>query len=339
MGIPVHFCLTETSEAALLIANLVQAAQQGEGVYCGRNTLSELRQLVVSGVPLRWTVVPDGSLVAGLVSRVDYCGDLTLEPNMRAFPGGIPQRAQTSICANPKRPHSCEEIWRMPAPPGQMVAYIGVDSRASSWPEKTCKHVPDRFQLPMAELLHRLAKTRRSSPDSDTALARLAHHPFFGFWVQVLLLEALDRELGEESLILAPMMSTIVEDIEGSTRVFYRPRLRSTEVIIHRDTREIGSLDRVMNDLAFNTGLGRVYLPFGCAEGPWSLGLRLMRSVGLIQGRHDRWTLMDHILDRLHTSGMMTGVIRKGQTLREHLHSTLESLWNQRQHEMEKIYA
>jgi hypothetical protein len=36
---------------------------------------------------------------------------------------------------------------------------------------------------------------------------------------------------------------------------------------------------------------------------------------------------------------MMTGVIRKGQTLREHLHGTLETLWNQRQHEMEKTYA
>ena len=168
------------------------------------------------------------------------------------------------------------------------------------------------------------------SPGADAALESLSGHLLYGFWLQILLLEALDRELGEETLILAPLTSAIVEDIEAETRVFYRPRQSSSDTTSGRDTVELGILDPVMTPIADHVGLQAVSLPYDVAAGPWSFSLRLLRSVEMVQGRHDRWTIAEHVLDRLHAGGLMTRVIRKGHDFRERLHSGLVELHSKR---------
>jgi len=155
----------------------------------------------------------------------------------------------------------------------------------------------------------------------------LADHPLYGFWIQTLLVEALDRELGEETLLFAPPTHAIVKDIESATRVYYRPRLDTNTRV--RALLELGPLDDVMSRLAASVSL-RSVPTLGDTAGPWAMSLGLLARVGITQTRHDRWTLSTHALDRLHGGGLMTGVIRRGKRFREGLHEVLEGLWRER---------
>jgi hypothetical protein len=161
----------------------------------------------------------------------------------------------------------------------------------------------------------------------------LSNHLLFGFLLQVLLLEALDRELGEETLVLAPPTDRRVDDIEGATHVLYRPRRTTTDgaVAVRQEAYDLGALDLVFDEFAKAIGIRRiVYAYRGADLGPWSRALRIMRSAELVVGLHDRWSIAPHVLDRLHGGGMMTTVIRRGRQFRERLHSELCVMWTER---------
>jgi hypothetical protein len=177
-----------------------------------------------------------------------------------------------------------------------------------------------------------MARTRRESPEVDQALQELANHLLFGFLLQVLLVEALDRELGEETVVLAPPTDRRVNDIEGATHVFYRPR-RATDggAAVRQESYDLGTLDLVFGELAKAVGIRSVaYAYRGTDVGPWSRALRIMRSVELVVGLYDRWSISPYVLDRLHGGGMMTAVIRRGHHFRERLHSELHLMWTGR---------
>ena len=154
----------------------------------------------------------------------------------------------------------------------------------------------------------------------------LADHPLFGFWLQILLLEALDRELGEETLLFAPPPHAIVGDVEAATRVYYRPRSEPNRQL--QALLELGALDDVMSRVANGVGVRPVAV-LGDRAGPWAMSLALLATVGITQIRHGRWTLSTHALDRLHGGGLMTGVIRRGRAFRQRLHVALEDLWRE----------
>jgi len=178
-----------------------------------------------------------------------------------------------------------------------------------------------------------MARARRESPEVDEALQALTNHVLFGFLLQLLLVEALDRELGEETLILAPPTDRRVDDIEGATHVFYRPRPATTGdgTSIRQDSYDLGTLDSVFAELAKAVGIRKIVYAFrGTDLGPWSRALRLMRSAELVVGLYDRWSIAPHVLDRLHGGGMMTSVIRRGRQFRDRLHSELYLMWTVR---------
>jgi len=164
----------------------------------------------------------------------------------------------------------------------------------------------------------------------------LADHPLYGFWIQTLLIEALDRELGEETLLFVPPTHMIVKDVESATRVYYRPRLGTKKQTRH--LLELGTLDDVMNRIAASVSV-RPVATLGDTAGPWAMSLGLLARVGIVQTRHDRWALSTHALDRLHGGGLMTGVIRRGKGFRERLHHVIEGIWRQRAETAQEVHS
>jgi hypothetical protein len=53
-----------------------------------------------------------------------------------------------------------------------------------------------------------------------------------------------------------------------------------------------------------------------------------MHTAQLIVGRHDRWELATHFLDRLHAGVLMKDVIRRGRAIRNRMHVILTGLWH-----------
>ncbi len=173
------------------------------------------------------------------------------------------------------------------------------------------------------------------SRESTEALLMICNHSVFGFFMQVLILEALDAELGQPTLFLLPPVDKKVDDIEGETRVIYRPRhSRTSETSAEMSSFELGHIDDILSIVSRELGLAKVCIPYeGVARGPWSLVLRLLRSIEIVVGRYDRWTLSSNTLDRLHGGGLLTSVIRKGRNFREELHKVLENLCRTKQRE------
>jgi hypothetical protein len=337
---PVHFCLEVLRfkpETEALLKAVANAARRAEGTLILPSHNNAVDELLRLGVPLR--VQPIGTQaqsIASLVGPVSVSsrfGSSAAESmtslHVRA---GVPEHAVRCTVGDFERQalESCRLFWENvdhngPGP----IAFLSVSDQLGSWPEES-EIAPPWAQLPGAQTLRSTARSRRDSPDADDALQRLANHLFFGFLLQVLLVESLDRELGEETLVLAPPIDRRVEDIDGATRVFYRPRRSAVDSSSggRPEGHDLGLVDSALSDLARALGLRGVSHAYqGNCVGPWSRALRLLRSAGLIVGLYDRWSIAPHVLDRLHGGGMMTAVIRRGRAYRERLHSELFRVW------------
>lgn len=309
-----------------LAARVVSAATRGEGIRISGQRKAEVIDLAWQGAPLWWYSHNDQlevSLGAPCRTR-GLAEDLTSHMFSRGIPAHVRERSALV-------PDHCAAIrasfWKIADTKVDGLAFVGAQSR-KAWPED--KDAAGRG-LPCREQLEHLVRSRQplhgTSDPADDALQLLAEHPLYGFWIQILLLEALDRELGEETLIFAPPTHALVEDVEAETRIFYRPRNDSS--VQAQLLYELGSLDDIMTKIAKSVQVHPVPT-LGDAGGTWAMSLALLARVGVVQTRHDRWTLSTHVLDRLHGGGLMTGVIRRGRTFREHVHNGLEQLWQTR---------
>jgi hypothetical protein len=161
----------------------------------------------------------------------------------------------------------------------------------------------------------------------------VARHILFGLLLQILLLEALDRELGHESLALTPSPQSETASF-NDVRVYYRPTQEQrpeTGERITPQTYELGTFDVVVNSIAGVLGIAQAGATFtGEGEDFWSMGVRLLASLGLVNmsPSKDRWILHSDVLDRLHGGGLMTGVLRRGRNVRDRIRGHLQDLWS-----------
>lgn len=333
---PVHFDpegLRLDQEAEVLLRSLVEAARRGEGVRANAGHTDAVEALMHAGVPLRlYAVGAQGT--AALVGTVSVSTKMELAPELQASRSfAIPDTALRSSASDPTHDERTPAtFWECAELGHDTTGFLSLTPDAQAWPEER-PETPPWAQLPLAENLRGIALTRRESPEVDRALQELANHLLFGFLLQVLLVEALDRELGEETLVLAPPTDRRVDDIEGATHVFYCPRRQTTDADAApgQEAYDLGVLDFVFGDLAKAVGIRSVaYAYRGTDLGPWSRALRIMRSAELVVGLYDRWSIAPHVLDRLHGGGMMTTVIRRGRQFRERLHSELHLMWTGR---------
>ena len=303
-----------------LLLRLVRAVAAGEGLRVAGDEVAECTELQRFGVPIWLRSVGEDSreVCLTLGTRVETTRAPSPDTSSVPFSLGVPQLAMQHSAVVTSGRLRIEPLWPAVDAPEPSHAFIGVEP-GQRWPAE------ERGPLPADAPLRDLIGARRAgtggSDAADAALWSLSEHSFYGVWLQLLLLEALDRELGDESLLLAAKEPSGA----GPIRVYYRLRPTSRRVAVP-STLLLGPLDRVLTRVTAGLGIETVGL-LGDGDGPWSRGLELLAQVGVAAQVADRWAMSGHVLDRLHGGGLMTGVLRRGKDLRERLHGRLDGLW------------
>lgn len=317
-----------------LLASLIGAARDGEGLALSTDNTDDLDAMQRLGLPVRVDARANDTIQAFAVGAIELVGagsDRIGEPV--DIPFGLSGNAKQSRVVPPPLAQtrwSVHESSRVP-----VIAPISIDHEAGRWPVKTDSESPEWLRLPGSELISTAAKRRQDSQDADEALEAVASHPLYGFLLQLLLLEALDRELGEETLALALPQNRKLETADdwSETTVLYRPREESK----HSDRAEgdgflvIGSIDDIVPKIAHEVGILGVATPYETDQRPWSRAIYLMSTAGIVDGRPHSWrlTITTFILDRLHSGTLMKDVIRGGRDIRDRIHHVLLTLWKE----------
>lgn len=324
IGLPVFFPSESDAACNGLLAGLAEAARQGEGIRIMESEAG-LLCLAQTGVPLRLRQTQQNGNIAFLVGAITVGSDAAPAFTPEDCGNDIPEHARQSSRMHTDREGGEVSVFQL-SDGKPCVAFLDVDVRSRAWPEKWEGASPENLALPTLSALRALVKTQRQEQGMEADLETLSRHALYGFLLQVLLLEALDRELGEESLLIASRENAEFEDSAPEIRILYRTRAGAEGPMERREMVELGALDPVMNAIAKRLGLEKVYMSYRTGEGAWSFALRLMRTADMVQGGPERWTLAEHILDRLHAGGLMTRVIRRGHEFRECLHVALTEL-------------
>jgi hypothetical protein len=329
---PCHVASDCSTNRSLLKSLIDVAAQHGEGLTLSGSEFEDLQGLQNCGLPIRAERRPNQSIHAYIVGNIEMVdGELDRVGEPEDLTSGITANAKASSVIEP--PERCVE-WSLQNPTS-MFAPVSVDHDALRWPAESLKDAPDWLLLPGSDLVSTAAKRRKDSQDADTALQQISRHPLYGFILQLFLMEALDRELGEETLALALPQNRKLETSEDwvETKVLYRPREESANgQDIDRDGfLVLGSFDDVIPVIGREVGIKGIATPYKSDVLPWSRAVYLMSTAGIVDGRPHSWrlTITSFILDRLHSGSLMKDVIRGGRGFRDRLHGVLSELWKE----------
>ena len=324
-------------DQGLLLARLVKAAPSGDGLYVSDSNRPDLEKLCAAGIPVRIHEGP--SPVAVLNGAVRCLGSPPEKWDACVVDSPLPASVARSRILAKSDETIVSDFWRLAENSGiQLHPAAGTASDTGSWPQGPDPAAAPWGTLPPRDDVEKIGLVRHSK-EADDAIVRLASHGVMGFWIQLLLLEALDRELGQETLMLAPPMDRRVEGLETATQVYYQPRPKSSGKDAGRVWRmaALGKIDAVLNHVAAQAGIHPMPVAHENAKGVWSFTLALLRGAELVQDANERWVMHSRLLDRLHGGHMMRDIIRRGQSFRDkRLHSALEGLWEERMAQMEK---
>lgn len=317
-----------------LLASLIRAARDGEGLSLASTKMDTLDAMQQLGLPVRVVSRANGSIQAFAVGVIEMVGsDLDYVGEPVDIPFGISGNAKQSRVVPEtlgKPQWSVHESRRI-----SIIVPMSVGQEAQRWPAEADDDAPEWLQLPGSDVISTAAKRRQDSQAADKALESVSSHPLYGFLLQMLLLEALDRELGEETLALALPQNRKLETAEdwSETKVLYRPREDSKA---RRETDGdgflvIGPIDEIIPRIAHEVGILGVATPYGTDQKPWSRAVYLMSTAGIVDGRPHSWrlTITTYILDRLHSGNLMKNVIRGGRKIRDRIHQVLFTLWKE----------
>lgn len=340
LDVPIHFSCMQSNvddTQKRLLCSLIRSSQHSEGIIVEDNEKDCLISMLKNGLPVR--VWPSGQqLKAGIIGNVTVT--VPASSDMKTTePTQLPVTMPTVKAAIRESGSDCQDtstdLWSIRDKCSNTYVYYALDLRSNKWPDDFPPEIPEKYAVPPLNLLRDAGKSRSVSPHVDTALQWLGDHPLYGFLLQLFLLEALDRELGDETLVLVPGASRDENNWcdEATTRLVYKPRTQGTgSTEIHFPSYDLGMIDAVMTPLSRSFGIDRIVHPYaleGC--GTWSTAFQLFRQADIISDRYNRWSLAEHILDRLYGGGLMTSVIRKGKEVRETLHIILKEIWDEKE--------
>ena len=317
-----------------LLASLIQAANDGEGLILSSDNSADLQTLQNYGLPIRVETKPNHALFAYLVGTIELVADeIEKMGEQDDVHPGLTNNARSS-----RRMASTGEYhrWSVQRELSTLVfAPVSFGSDALRWPAESLSDAPEWLQLPGSDVISTAAKRRDVSQAADGALQQIAVHPLYGFALQLFLMEALDRELGEETLALALPQNRKLETAEdwAETKVLYRPREESggNQNSDRDGFLVLGSFDEVIPKIAREVGIEGIATPYKSEHKPWSRAVYLMSTAGIVDGRPHSWrlTITTFILDRLHSGTLMKDVIRGGRAFRETMHQVLLELWKE----------
>jgi len=327
-----------SSDAAVnhgLLASLIRAARDGEGLALPTTKSVALETMQQLGLPVRVIARSPEAILAFAVGVIEMVGaDLGFVGEPVEIPFGISGNARQSRVVAQTKGEPQWSVYEASCEP--FIVSPSVDQEVERWPTEADMDAPEWLQLPGSSVLSTAAKRRQDSQDADKALKTVSAHPLYGFLLQLLLLEALDRELGEETLALALPQNRKLETAEdwSETKVLYRPREESKSAS-ETDVDGflvIGSIDEIIPRIAHEVGILGVASPYEAEQKPWSRAIYLMSTAGIVDGRPHSWrlTITTFVLDRLHSGTLMKDVIRGGRDIRERIHQVLQTLWKEK---------
>ena len=307
---------------------LIGAATVGEGLHLSTSQVPLAISLASRGLPLEIEEF-GGATFTSLVSSLAIPSEGIVDSDSISVVKGIPKIATCSrLCLN----HDLNPIESVR--PDQLIllqqriAIVSIPLSAGTWTEQ----VSSSAQVPWAGIpaksdLDTVGNWVSSSVASDAALRQLAVHPLYGFLLQVLLIEALDRELGNENLVFALQPNQKLNDASAwaAIKVLFRdPKVERSSSLI-----QLGSLDANLTQVSKQIGISRLVTPYVVPDaGAWSTAFSLMNSAGLIDGTADGWilTINPLVFDRLHRGTLMKDVIRGGRQFRDHVSEIFSTL-------------
>ncbi len=348
---PVHIHIypeNYSDQAPRVLTDLMAATEQGEGISLPPSYEQDIKILQEHGLPARFFITDTAKRqkILCLISATTIGGgSIHAEKKLsqKHIPSSIPSSAKQAakFALNNQEMDGGGSLLDSFERNSTVHSFIAISDEWTIWPTEieNKELLPPENILPSQDIINKIGQPRSKSFEADEALSRIGNHTYFGFLLQLLLLEALDRELGEETLILAPPTFVRLEDIEKETKVFYQPKqMDVTEN--EKNTLwsfNLGLVDEIIDQAAKHVGISQVVMSYKTRWGPWSRGLHLLRTAEIMVGLPDRWALAPHVLDRLHGGGLMSAIIRKGRTFRDKIHEALKTLWKEKLKENERV--
>jgi hypothetical protein len=324
---PVHLTLSNRQARTMML--LIEAAREDDGVTFSREDLMICDELKRAGAPILQRV---GSQLCSLTGNVELSvtgvPPTTTSASMHSVPLGLPTLAKRSrICSNAEETSwlksSGPSVWKSEA------TLLSVCPVSETWQNAHLADAPPWALLPEGSVLTEFTLLKKTSAFED-ALISLDRHPLYGLLLQFLIAEALDRELGDETLLLAPPLDQTGARAEWDTTVLYRPSTKSNTGPHSKGIGylSLGRLDLVLEEIAHYLSLQTLPLPYFRAEyGLWSWALHLLIHLKVVVGQRDRWTLNPLLHDRLYTGTLMAKMLRDRRDTRESIHRVLSRLW------------
>jgi hypothetical protein len=347
LNVPI-FCNSDDqtlSEDSLdLLIQIENAAKNKESVILPESKRKIADVLQQNGFPIRISSKNEKFLSICLIGCVSHSCDVDV--SYKDYPTepvshGVAEKVRHFCTTNMESvfENNSSDFWSLIDADVSFYVFLCIEDKSEKWPDEESEYNPPWFNLPDKKSLMDVGKPRSLSPTTDEKLLILCNHNLFGFIIQIFLLEALDRELGEETLILAPPIHYRSDNLEAETHIFYQPRAsRGPEgKLIRQPSFDIGQIDETFSMLGNRLGIKGICFPYlNETIGPWSFATKLLRDAGVIVGYHDRWTIASHVLDRLHGGGLMTKVIRRGRNFREKIHRDLLNIWDMQKTEKQQ---
>lgn len=328
IGHPVHLELAGLQ--AHVMSSLIYAARVDDGIEVSGDELVACEELRSMGAPI---LLRQGSRFCTLVGRVELSLLEQEHPAilpMKAAPLGITGTAKESSIHQA----TSEISWLQVDGDGMLIGcvpFLSVCLESGKWPESPSSDAPSWTRLPGSDAFLEAAHRNKIS-DHEDAVVAMDRHPLYGVLLQFLIAEALDRELGDETLLIAPPLDKVGPETEWGTSVLYRPSSK-----VDDDKRSesagylsLGSIDRVMDRVASDLSLEIIPLPYSNDHyGLWSWGLHLLIELKVVVGQRDRWALNSSLHDSLYTGKLMGYVLRDRREVRQVIHRVMRNMWDE----------
>ena len=197
-----------------LLALLIEKARLSEGVAVRDEWIGPVDKLRQLGLPLRiWAnSAPLQPMLAGLVGSVRFLVPPYDPLQADGFPVLTARKASGNgqvVRLDRDGPEIAQEgLWTIADEGGRGLAFLSIDLATGRWPtESDVLPAPEELSVPGLESLRAVTRPRSQSAEADQALQRLGRHLLYGPLLQMLLIEALDRELGYETLTFAACLA------------------------------------------------------------------------------------------------------------------------------------
>ena len=325
---PVHFELSDLN--AKVMAALIEAARVDDELVLSGDELVVCEELRRSGAPILYR---PGTHFCSLVGRVEMSlteFSAVQSWSIKSSPLGVPALARKSGLH-----FVADEIsWLRPTESKKLTShatFLSICPDSGKWPDSPISNAPPWGHLPGGSTLSEAALLRKP-PGLEEAVIALDGHPLYGILLQFLISEALDRELGDETLLLAPPLDKVGPETDWGTSVLYRPSPKAeTGGGSHSiGYLSLGTLDKVMDRIAHQLSTEVLPLPYGRDDyGLWSWGLHLLIDLKVVVGQRDRWALSSTLHDRLYTGNLMAQVLRDRREVRQTIHRVLHGMWKE----------